>query len=636
MFFKCLHNYFFCFKFWRGLTKGFFMKCKYFLWLSFVVSFSLFGENKDESKKAETIKTKTLTVFNRDAEHKFPDEPFSFANLDAPKGGKLVLSTQGSFDGLNRYSIKGTHPVEVMPLLYNTLMYRSPDEPFTMYPLLAKEVEVAKDSSFIIFTLHEDAKFSDGSPVESYDVKATIETLRKDIPRYKNAYSQVESLECLDDKRARINFKKLDDGTYDSERPIVMGLVPVLPKKILEKIDIIEQTLEPIMGSGPYKVKNFEVGRFVEIERNQDYWAKDIYKGFYNFDIIRVDYYKNIQAQFQAFQAGESDIFFETNPQNWEKAYDFPAVKNGQVVKLEEEHENGVLSRYFAINMRKEKFKDIALRKAISMIYDGDSVNRRVFHEKMKVPYSTFSNTFYAHKGQAKGRELEILSEYKNQIGDRFEEITQNEYERTQTKSAKDHRNYVSKASDVLNKASYKLKNGVRYGKDGKPLEITLLLKDEKLEKIALSFKQDLKKLGITLTVQRVDSVQYENKILERDFDIIIHPLANSMSPGIEQVLYYSERTADEKGSSNYIGLKDPVANALAKCVSLAKTAEEHVASVHALDRYIMHLYCFVPIMYDNLYRAAYWKDRVDFPPYDKKAGTNVIAFGWSKKKVNG
>lgn len=607
------------------------MKLQYIFWLIFACSV-VTGSEKQEK---QTIKSKTLTVFGRGALHKFPENPFPFADPNAPKGGKLILSTQGSFDGLNRYSIKGTHPTEVMPLLYGTLMYRSPDEPFTMYPLLAKEVEVAKDSSFVIFTLHEDAKFSDGSSVESYDVKATIETLRKDIPRYKNAYSQVDSIECLDKHRVRINFKKLNDGTYDSERPIVMGLVPVLPKKILEKIDITEQSLDPIMGSGPYKVKKFEVGRFIELERNKEYWAKDIYKGFYNFDIIRVDYYKNIQAQFQAFQAGESDVFFETNPQNWEKGYDFPAVKDGRVVKLEEEHENGVLSRYFALNMQKKVFQDISLRKAISIIYDADSVNRRVFHGKMKVPYSTFSNTFYAHKNKAEGMEYSILSEFKDKIGDRFEEITQNSYERTQTKSVKDHRPYILKATEILDKAGYHLEKGVRLGKDGKPLEFTLLLKDEKLEKMGLSFQKDLQKLGIKLTIQRVDSVQYENKILERDFDIIIHALANSMSPGIEQIYYYSIKTADEKGSSNYIGLKDQVAETLATRISAAKSPEEHVATVHALDRYIMHLYCFIPIMYDNLYRMAYWKNKVGFPPYDKDAGSNIVAFGWSKKEAH-
>jgi microcin C transport system substrate-binding protein len=583
----------------------------------------------------KTIKTKTLTVFNEKAKHDFPEKPFSYVNPDALKGGKLVLSTQGTFDGLNRFSIKGSYPTEMMPLLYNTLMYRAPDEPFTMYPLLAKDVEVAEDSSFIIFNLYENATFSDCSPVTAEDVKATIEYLRMHIPRYKNAYSSVESIECLTPQSVRINFKKLEDGTYDKERPIIMGLVPVLPKKELEKTNLAEPSLTPIMGSGPYEVANYELGRFIELKRRDQYWAKDLYKGFYNFDIIRVDYYKNSQAQFQAFQSGESDVFFETNPQNWEKGYDFAAVKSGKVKKVEYSHKNGVLARYFALNLRKEIFQDIHLRQALTLAFDADSVNRRIFQGKMHVPYSTFSNTFYAHEGKAEGRELEILSTYKDKIGARFDDLINHAFERPETKTVKDHRQHIEKASRILDDAGYKLKDGVRLSKTGIPLELTLMIKDEKLEKIGLSFQQNLKKLGIKLIIQRVDAVQYENKVLASDFEIIIHALSNSLSPGVEQVYYYSARTADEKGSSNYVGVKDEVLEALAKRIPVARSAEEHVASVKAMDRYLMQLYCFIPIMYDNLYRAAYWVEHFDVPPYNPSVGTNVLAFGWSKKIKN-
>lgn len=585
--------------------------------------------------KVKILKSKTLTLFNQKAKHAFPEKPFSYVNPQAPKGGKLVLSTQGTFDGLNRFSIKGSHPSEMMPLLYNTLMYRAPDEPFTMYPLLAKDVEVAEDSSFIIFNLYENAMFSDCSPITSEDVSATIEYLRQHIPNYKNAYSRVESIECLTPHSVRINFKKLDDGTYDKERPIIMALLPVLPKKELEKINLAEPSLKPIMGSGPYEVSSYELGRFVELRRRDNYWAKDLYKGFYNFDTIRVDYYKNSQAQFQAFQSGASYVFFETNPQNWEKGYDFPAIKNEKVKKVEYQHKNGVLARYFALNMRKEVFHDIYLRQALTLAFDADSVNRRIFQSKMHVPHSTFSNTFYAHEGKAEGKELEILSLYKGKIGNRFDDIVGYPFERPKTKTVKDYRQHVEKASHILENAGYKLKDGVRLSKSGAPLELTLMIKDEKLEKIGLSFQQNLKKLGIKLIIQRVDSVQYENKVLESDFEMIIHALYNSLSPGVEQVYYYSAKNADEKGASNYIGVKDEVLEELAKGIPVAKTAEDHLAAVKAMDRYLMHLYCFIPIMYDNLYRAAYWIDRFDVPTYDATVGTNVLAFGWSKRIKN-
>ncbi|PIZ34179.1 MAG: hypothetical protein COY39_00735 [Alphaproteobacteria bacterium CG_4_10_14_0_8_um_filter_37_21] len=585
--------------------------------------------------------TKAIVRLNGTAKHKFPDADFPFANTQAPKGGKLRLATQGTFDSLNRFSIHGTTPDEVLILQYDMLMFRAPDEPFTLYPLLAESAHIAPDSSSITFKINPKAKFADGSAVQAKDVKASMEHLRdKGKPRYKMSFGPVERIDMIDDLTIKVHFSKKDDGTYDPERPLVVAYCIVLPKKDLEKTDIGAQSNQPIQGTGPYKIKSFEHGHFIEMERRDDYWAKDYLKGFFNFDSIRLDYFKTSQAQFQGFQAGAYDIFFETNPQNWKRGFDFPAAKDGRVVKFEAEHTRGVLSRYFIVNMRRPIFQDIRLRKAISLAFDADTVNRRVYEGDMKIPQSTFANTIYAHKGKAEGSELEILTKYKNRIGDRFHDITNSAYVTPQTKSPSDHRAYIKQAAILLDGAGYKVKNGVRCAKDGKPLEFSLMVKDEKLEKIALSYAQNLKLLGIQLFILRVDTVQYENRILESDFDIIIHAIYNGMSPGVEQTYYYGAKFANIKGSSNYIGLSDEILEDLAYDVATAATPETHIAACHAMDRYLMHLYCFIPIMYDNKYREARWVGALETPDYDPEMGRNVMAFGWSgsadKQLVNG
>lgn len=579
------------------------------------------------------IQAKPLTLLNATPKHSFPEKPFPFVNAKAPKGGTLRLSNQGTFDSLNRFSIHGTVPEEMLMLQYETLMIRSPDEAFTLYPLVAQSAEIASDNSSVTFSLNPKAKFFDGTSVESPDIQATIEHLRdKGKPRYKSFYSKLKSVECLDKLRIKLTFNPLDDGSYDPEAPLLMAQsIPVLSKKSLEETDIGEQSNTAIEGTGPYKVHKFELGQSIEMERRKDYWAKDYLKGFYNFDIVRVDYYKTTQSQFQAFQAKNFDVYFETNPQNWNRGYDFPAVREDKVKRLEAEHKKGVLARYIAINMRRPVFQDVELRRALSLVFDADGVNRLVYEGGMKIPQSTFSNTIYAPEGKAEGKELQILTKYKCDIGARFDEIVNAPFKTTHTKTQGDLRAHIQKADAVLKKAGYLMKDGVRLDKQGKPLTFSIMIKDEKLEKIALIYLQSLKNLGIALKVERIDTVQYENRVLEFNWDMLIHAIANGMSPGAEQSYFYGAKFADVPGASNYIGLKDPVLEKLTGEITKAKDKETHIAACRAMDRYLMHLYCLFPIMYDNKYRDARWVDKFEVPPYDANSGVNVVAYGWTK-----
>lgn len=576
--------------------------------------------------EAKTI----LSYLGEKPKHPFPN--FSFVNLNAPRGGKLVLSSQGTFDGLNFFSIKGSAPREVLPLSYQGLMYRSPDESYVLYPLLAKEYDLKEDHSAITFYIDERAKFSDQTPVLASDVEATFKKLGTSIPRYKNIYAKIKSIKCLDERTIQFTFHPMPTGVYDVELPLVVAIVPILKAESIKKVDLKEPSFKPVIGSGPYVLDQFDQGKFVQLKKSPSYWAQDYYKGFHNFDVIRVDYYKSVQSQFQAFQSGVFDAFFETNPQNWRKMYNFSAVQKGEVVRVEKQHKRSVMSRYLIVNLKKPIFQDVALRKALFLANDPDSVNRMIYEGDMQIPFSTFSNTIYAPSGKAEGLELMALEQFKEQIGNRFDEIVSSPVVVPHNKISSDHRCYIEEADKILERAGYLLKDGIRMNKDGKPIIINIMTKDEKLEKIIPTFQKNLKKLGIQLIHQRFDATQYEGKVVARDFDMIIHAITNSASPGIEQLYFYGTATADEPGSSNYIGVKDVVLEGLAKNILTAKNKQEHVAFCKAMDRYLMHQYYFLPLVYDNKYRAAYWKNRFSVPEYDASVGTDIIAMGWSNQ----
>lgn len=557
---------------------------------------------------------------------------FTFLNPEAPKGGQINLSAVGTFDTLNWLSIKGT-PVYGSIITFDSLMMRSAGESFAVYSALAEYVDLAKDNSSIIFYLQKSAQFHDGTPFTAEDVKFTIDLLfDKGPPRYKKIFSKVEKIEIIDPHTIKFIFKKGEDGKFDPELPLIIALIKPLSKKQLEKIDFTNTGLMPLQGTGPYKISQFEQGRFIVYERNQDYWGKDVpfLKGMYNFDKIRIDYFKNAQAQFQAFVSGETDIYFETNPIQWETAYGFKAVKEGRVKKINFEHKRPVVVRTIIFNMRRHIFDDIRVRKAISLAFDFDTLNRLICANSMLCPHSLFANTFLAHNGGAKDKELEILNQFKAQIApELFEEIINDQFHPAKTKGDGDQRENLKKADELLKSAGFDIKEGRRINKDGKIVSIELMIKDPRLEKIAISFRESLSKLGIVLNVKMIDTVQYENRVVESDFDMVIHSWANTLAPGFEQSYYFGAKYADVKGSSNYIGVKDTIAESLANLIPLANNLEDLTCRAHALDRYVMHNYWQIPLAYNNVDRWAYWVDRIKYPEVLPEVGTNVMDWGW-------
>jgi microcin C transport system substrate-binding protein len=575
---------------------------------------------------------------------------FSYVNPNAPKGGKLKMGTMGTFDSLNQYIAVGIPPVVLIyqqsgSLTMDPLMLRSTDEPYTLYPLIAEKVDVAADNSSITFYINPKARFHDGTPIMAQDVQFSYELLRdQGLPRYRLHYGKIEKMEILDPRTIKLTFKKPETG-YDPETPLIVAGLHVFSKARYEGKDFRQTGMTPLLGTGPYRVVKAEPGRSIVYERVKDYWAADlpVNKGKYNFDIIQIDYYKNAEAQFQAFKAGEFDVFFEVNSQQWRDGYNTPAVRSGKIKKVEAKHKRPVTVRMLIFNMRRPLFQDIRVREAISKAYDWETVNKMLCNNDYYRMTSLFANTHLAHQGSAQGLELKYLEPYLSTIP---KEILEKGYVPPTTKGDGDARENLEAADKLLNEAGWVIvtekdpltqQNIMRriHKETKQPLTFELMYKDPRLEKLLGGFIQNLQRLGITLKLRYMDTVQYEARVIESDFDMISHLWSNGSSPGNEQMYYFSQKTADQKGSSNYIGIKDPVVEALAQNVANATTKEEQIASVHALDRVVMGRHYFVPMFYDNTIYWAYWADRVEFPTFDPLVGTNTLEWWWAKSPTS-
>lgn len=563
---------------------------------------------------------------------------FPYVNVNAPKKGVLKLSTIGTFDTINPHAIKGTKAEGVLLLCFDPLMVRNSEESFTLYGLVAEYVDIAPDNSQITYYINPSAKFHDGTAITAKDVKFTYEyLLEQGPPVYKHYYGKIEKIEIIDDLTIRLTLKKEEDGTYNPELPFNISLMRPLPMHILEGKELASFNFEQCPGTGMYKIESVDQGRSISYVKVPNYWGENlsVVKGMNNFEHIRIDYYKTTQAQFQGFTAGEFDAFFETNPANWETGYDFPAVKDGRVKKMDLVHERSVAVRTILYNMKRPIFASWQVRKAIALAFDFDTLNKMIFSGSMQPADSLFANTYLAHKGAASEEELKILEKYKTKVPEElYESMVKTGFMPARTKGDGDQRESLEKAGKLLDSAGWKIKDGIRKNSAGEPLKIELMYKDLKLEKIVLSFKEGLRKLGVELIVRVMDNAQYENRVQDRDFDMIIHTWANSTSPGNEQVFYFSQKMADVSGSSNYLGLKDPIAEELAINLADAKTPDELAIRAHMLDRYVMNMYYQVPLFYDNTNRFAYWVDKLAFPEINPKVGTNVMAYGWQPETV--
>jgi len=521
-------------------------------------------------------------------------EHLDYANPDAPKGGTLKMSAIGTFDSLNPFALKGK-AAQGLNLYYDRLMARVWDEPFTMYPLIAERVEVTKDRSGITIHVNPKAKFHDGSPITADDIIFSFKTLKEHgRPNMRRIYKLVKKIEKINGLTVSFSF---GDG-YDQETVMIIAMMPVLSESWWQNKAFDSTILEPPPGNGPYRIAEIDPGRRIIMERDPDYWAADlpVNRGHFNFDRIIYDYYRDDSIAFEAFKAGDVDLRREWNAGKWASAYDFPALGNGKAIMENLSHGRPERVRSLIFNTRREPFNDIRVRKALNYVLDFKWINQNLFHGQYKRISSYYPNSMLAATGEPTGLEQAILEPWKNDIP---QEVFGPAWQPPTANNQSEQRANLRNADRLLKEAGWIIENGKRvHSITGKIFSFEILLDSPENEKIALSFIQSLKKLGIDAHVRVLDSAAYRGRMNEYDFDMTLYYWQNSLSPGTEQMLYWSCEAAKQHSQWNYPGICNPAIDAISKSIANAKTREELIASTHALDRVLMWGYYTIPLYY--------------------------------------
>ena len=556
-------------------------------------------------------------------EPKYPDsfQYVDYANPDAPKGGKIILSSTGSYDSFNPFILKGTAAAGIGNL-YETLTTGSSDEAFTEYGLIAKTIEWPDDRSWVAFTIREEAVWHDGKKISPEDVIWTFNTLmEKGHPFYKYYYGDVVEVIQENDNKVRFNFK----GNTNLELPLIVGQLPVLPKHYWTNKNFEETSMDIPIGSGPYKIKAFDAGRTITYELDPDYWGKNIpiKKGTENFGIIQYEYYKDRSIEREAFKSGDIDLFSENTSKDWATSYDTPAVQNGLIKKELIEHQNPQGMQGFAFNTRKEIFEDKRVREALSYAFDFEWTNKNLFYNAYKRTNSFFENSELASSGVPSGRELDLLNDYRELLP---QKLFQEEYNPPKTDGSGFMRKELQEATKLLQDAGWELQEGKLINKkSGSKFEFELLLVSPAFERIVLPFKDNLAKLGIDVSVRTIDSAQYQNRLDGFDFDMIVSTFSQSLSPGNEQRNFWGSDAAKTNGSRNIIGISNEVIDSLIEKVISAKDREDLIMTTRALDRVLLWNHYVIPQWHISAYRTLYW-DIFDKPSVRPKysLGTNT------------
>ena len=538
-------------------------------------------------------------------EPKYPDsfQYVDYANPDAPKGGKIILSSTGSYDSFNPFILKGTAAAGIGNL-YETLTTGSSDEAFTEYGLIAKTIEWPDDRSWVAFTIREEAVWHDGKKISPEDVIWTFNTLmEKGHPFYKYYYGDVVEVIQENDNKVRFNFK----GNTNLELPLIVGQLPVLPKHYWTNKNFEETSMDIPIGSGPYKIKNFDAGRTITYELDSDYWGKNIpiKKGTENFGVIQYEYYKDRSIEREAFKSGDIDLFSENTSKDWATSYDTPAVQNGLIKKELIEHQNPQGMQGFAFNTRKEIFEDKRVREALSYAFDFEWTNKNLFYNAYKRTNSFFENSELASSGVPLGGELDLLNDYRELLP---QKLFQEEYNPPKTDGSGFMRKELQEATKLLQDAGWELQEGKLINKkSGSKFEFELLLVSPAFERIVLPFKDNLAKLGIDVSVRTIDSAQYQNRLDGFDFDMIVSTFSQSLSPGNEQRNFWGSDAAKTNGSRNIIGISNEVIDSLIEKVISAKDREDLIMTTRALDRVLLWNHYVIPQWHISAYRTLYW-----------------------------
>lgn len=555
---------------------------------------------------------------------------FSFVNPDAPKKGRIVLPAYGTFDNFNPYIFKGTASTEAVALTLDSLGVSPADDIETVYPLIAEKFELPSDKSFIGFFINPNAKFSDSSPITADDVVFSFNSLiTKGSPIYKFYYADIDRVEKITPHHVRFYFKP---NTKNRELPLIISSLKIFSAKDFKNREYDKPSLTPPLGNGPYKIKKFEAGRYIVFERDKNYWAQDLptRKGFYNFDEIKYDYYQDTTVTLQALFAGNIDVRYEYIAKSWATGHDNNLIKAGKIKKQAIKHNRPATTQFFAFNTRKEKFKDARIRQAIDFAFNFPWANKNLFYNQYERLRSYFANTHFAATDLPQEKELEILQSLQEQLPP---EIFTTPVESIFRNDSLSDRENLKLAVKLLNEAGYDFINEKMCNlKTGEPLEFEIIINSangNSFTRVLLPFIENLRKIGITATTRVLEINTYKNKLDNFDFDIIVGGVSGIYMPGTEQKDLWGSLSADTKGSSNIIGVKNPTIDYLINKLIETDDTELYTAYVKALDRVLLFNHYVIFNWYSNADRIAYW-DKFAFPENNQNLGVDINTW-WIK-----
>ncbi|MEO0329982.1 MAG: extracellular solute-binding protein, partial [Pseudomonadota bacterium] len=565
----------------------------------------LYGAASARSEPSHGIAMHGIPALAEDYAH------FPYVNPNAPKGGKITYGVLGTFDSVNPFILKsmrtnarGSWDHQFGRLVFESLLFRSRDEPFTMYGLLAEKVEWPDDRRWIEFTLNPKATWSDGKPVSVEDVLFTYELMTaKGRPPYNARMKKIEKIEQTGPRKVKFTF----NDRADREFPMIISLSPILPKHAIDIESFDQSSLEPMLGSGPYTMGEIEPGKSITYIRNPDYWAEDLPSriGFANFDEVRIEYYRNTNTQFEAFKKGLFDVFPEGDPAAWRRNFKFPAVANGEAIKDSFETGRPAKMQGFVFNTRRGIFKDPKTREALAFAFDFEWTNRNLFFDA----YNRTTSFWHGSELSAFGRpaspdELDLLEPFVDRLKP---SVLDGTYKPPSTDGSGRDRKMLRRAFILLKDAGFSRKGSRLISADGQPLRFEILTRSEREEKLAIAYKRSLDKLGIEVSIRTVDDAQYQRRVQEYDYDMVIQTYTASLSPGIEQIWRWGSQSVNVPGTFNFAGANDPALDALIQHLLEARTREEFITAVRAYDRLLISGDYLVPLFHIDEQWIARW-----------------------------
>ena len=529
---------------------------------------------------------------------------YPFVNPGAPKGGRLSLCFLGTFDSLNPFNLKaGSTAQGLLVNVYESLMTRSPDEPFTLYGLIAKTVDTDDARGAVTFHLDPAAHFSDGTPIRASDVLFTFNLLKaKGRPQQRAAFSLIKQVETPDPLTVRFDLT----GLNDREMPLALGLLPVLSQAHTDADHFDDAVLTPPVSSGPYRIAAVDPGQKLTLERDPNYWAKDlpVRRGEFNFDRVDLTYYRDANGLFEAFKAGLCDYRIETDPSRWLTGYDFPAIRDGRIIKLTLPSGLPKGMEGFAFNTRRQVFADVRVREALGLMFDFQWINANLFGGLFKRTDSFFAGSELASTGKAAdARERALLAPFPDAVRP---DIMEGRWQVPVSDGSGRDRGSAQRALDLLRQAGYRLEAGVLIDKGGAPFAFEIMAVDRRQERLALNFADSLRRIGIVATVRTVDEVQYQRRRQAFDFDMMFGTWTASPSPGMEQRSRWGSTSATQPASFNLAGASSPALDAMIAAMLAARSHDEFVTAVQAFDRVLLSGFYIIPLFHTNEQWVAY------------------------------